>query len=298
MIRWIKRLFYLAALALFGVYLAVGAFLWVLQDRMIFPAPGGIGRDSLDAAAYEIGARPMDLTASDGARVYAWYLRTGRRTAGRERAVLYLHGNGERVSDYSPLYRLLVQHGFDVLAIAYRGYPGSEERPPSEEGLAIDARAAWDWLAERYPHDRIVVHGRSLGGGVGARLVASDANPRALVLESTFSSVLQIAQRTAPVYPVSLMLQNHFDTRQLAPHLGVPVFIMHSRDDTLIPLALSAKALRPMIAEVEYEETSGLTHQDALPLSDPLLRSRYLAFLERMVPLDLPTGGALPVSGR
>ena len=81
-----------------GTYIGVGALLYALQDRLIYPAPGGIERGSLDAAAAEVGARPLDLRASDGTRLYAWHLQsTG------ERLVLYFHGNGEVLTDSVPL---------------------------------------------------------------------------------------------------------------------------------------------------------------------------------------------------
>lgn len=281
----VRRVLGLLALGLVGAYLAVGALLWAFQDRLLFPAPGGIGRDALDAAASEVGAEPLDLVASDGVHLYGWHLQsTG------ERVVLYLHGNGERVSDYAPLYRMLLREGWDVVVVAYRGYPGSDPVPPSQAGLARDAEAAWQWVIGPggYAPDHVVIHGRSLGGGVACQLVEGPANPAALVLESTFESVRALAKRTAPIWPVDWLLRNPFDSIELAPRLGVPVLVMHSRDDQVIPLDLSAKAMVPVIAEVEYHETSRWTHQDCLPCSDRELRAAYLAFLERMVPRSPP----------
>jgi alpha-beta hydrolase superfamily lysophospholipase len=267
-----------------GVWLGIGGFLWMMQDKLIFPIPGGIGRDALDAAAAELGAEPMTLETADAVHLYAWHLRAAGSTG--RRLVLYLHGNGETVADYTPLYRILMRSGWDVLATAYRGYPGSDPVPPSEEGLARDAQAAWDWAVGPggYAPDHVVVHGRSLGGGVAAILVDGDANPAGLVLESTFASLTDLARRTAPTYPVSLLLRSRFDTRDRAPRLGVPVLVLHSRDDLVIPIDLSARALLPVIAEVEYHETAGWTHQDCLPVADPDLRAAYLAFLEQRVP--------------
>jgi alpha-beta hydrolase superfamily lysophospholipase len=269
------------AVLLGTAYLAVGALLWAMQDKILFPAPGGIGRDALDAAAAEIGAQPIDLVAADGVRLYGWHLvSTGSRV------VLYLHGNGERVSDYAPLYRILMRQGWDVVVVAYRGYPGSDPVGPTQEGLALDARAAWDWTVGPggYAPDRVVVHGRSLGGGVACMLVEGEANPAGLVLESTFSSVRAVAKRRFPIYPVDWLLRNPFDSVDLAPRLGVPVLVLESRDDQVIPIDLSAKAMVPVIAEVEYHETAGWSHQDCLPVADREVRTAYLSFLERTVP--------------
>ena len=59
---------------------------------------------------------------------------------------------------------------------------------------------------------------------------------------------------------------------------------MHSRDDEVIPIALGGRALRGLFAEVEYEETSGHSHQVSLPVADPALRRSYLSFLDRLAP--------------
>lgn len=265
-----------------GAYAGAGLLLWWSQERMIFPVPGGFGRDALDQAAAELGARPLDLVASDGTRLYAWHRAAG---GGRQRLVLFFHGNGEAVSMYTGLYRVLQQAGWDVLALAYRGYPGSEGSP-SEAGLALDAEAAWAWATGPggYRPERIVVHGRSLGGGVATTLVAGDANPAGMVLESTFASLRGLARRTAPVYPVDQLLRHPFDSDQRAALLGVPVLVMHSRGDELIPPELGGRALAPLIAEADYHEVEGWSHNDCLPLADPGLREVYLAFLERLVP--------------
>jgi uncharacterized protein len=275
----IKRL--ARSLLVVGVatYLGGGAALWGMQDRLVYPAPGGIERASLDAAASEVGARPIDLEAADGTGLYAWHLVSRGR-----RLVLFLHGNGDVITSYVPLYRLLNRNGWDVLALAYRGYPGSEGTP-SEAGLGLDAQAAWDWAVARgrYRPEAVVVHGRSLGGGVAAILVQGEANPAAMVLESTFTSVRDLAARIAPIYPVDLLLDSPFDTYSRAPTLGVPVLLLHSRADRTIPPDLGGRSLRNVIAEVEYEEVADLDHNDWL-LAEPRVREVYLGFLERMVP--------------
>lgn len=267
-------------LAVGVVYVLFGVLLWALQERLLF-VPPGVGRDQLDAAAAEIGAEPLDLVASDGVRTYAW-LRRAR--PGNDRLVLHFPGNAETVADNLALQRLLLTHGWDVLIGGYRGYPGSEGSP-SERGLARDAEAAWAWATApgRYAPAHIVVHGRSLGGGVASHLVAGPANPAALVLESTFSSVREVASHgLARFYPVGLLLRHPFDSRELAPSFGVPVFLVHALADQVVPIDLGARQLRPVIAEVEsYEVGGGLGHNDPLVVADPEVREAYLAFLER-----------------
>ena len=260
-----------------ATYLGYGALLWFMQDRMVFPAPGGIDREALDQAAREVGAIPVTFEADDGVRLYGWH-----RRKSSDRLVIYFPGNAETVAANIALQRLLLASDWDVFALAYRGYPGSEGRP-TEAGVALDALAAWAWAIGRYPPERIVLHGRSLGGGVAAHL-AEDRNPAGLVLESTFVSALALARQRAPVYPVDKMFRHPFDTRSRAPRVGVPTLLMHSRDDRVIPVDLGGRALQPYFAEAEYHETGQWGHGHCLPVVERELRRAYLSFLEARVP--------------
>lgn len=266
-----------AALAL--VYAMAAGLLWAIQDTLIFPAPGGIGRASLDEAARETGAVPVDLVADDGVALYAWH-----HNVKSDRLLIYLPGNGETVAENAPLHRLLVNEGWDVLALAYRGYPGSGGTS-SEVGLARDALAAWSWATGPggFEPDRIVLHGRSLGGGVAAHL-AEARNPAAVVLESTFVSVRALAERTAPWAPVGLLLRHPFDTVERAPRLGVPVLVLHSVSDQVIPVELGGRGLLPVLADATYVETEGLGHEQCLVVADRQIREAYVRFLAEIVP--------------
>lgn len=269
------------SVAIIGVltYLIYLVLLWALQDRLVFPVPGGIGRDSLDQAAREFGAVPTALVAADGVELYAWY-----RSAGADRLVIYLPGNGETVAQNTPLYRLLVQEGWDLLALAYRGYPGSDGHP-TEAGTVLDALAAWEWATGPggFEPARIVLHGRSLGGGVAAHL-AEQRNPAGVVFESTFVSLEALAKRTAPLAPVGWLLRHPYDTIGRAPRLGAPVLVMHSVSDQVVPVEMGGRALVPFLAEVTYEETEGPGHGQCLVVADRRLRSAYVDFLAKVVP--------------
>lgn len=264
-------------------YAALSGLLWSLQDTMVFPAPGGIGRGSLDQAAREMGAEPLELEADDGVQLYAWF-----HDVKADRLVIYLPGNGETVAENAPLHRLLINEGWSVLALAYRGYPGSEGSP-GEEGLARDALAAWDWATGPggFDPERVVVHGRSLGGGVAAHL-AEVRNPAGVVFESTFMSVRALAKRSVPWAPVDWLLRHPFDTVERAPRLGVPVLVLHSVSDQVIPVELGGRGLLPYLADATYVETEGVGHQQCLVVVDRKMRDAYIDFLAEIVPPTAP----------
>lgn len=263
-----------------ATWLGLGLLMWAGQERLIFPAPGQVPRDLMDRMAAQAGAVPLALTAEDATPLYAWHAANGHK-----RLVLFFHGNGEPVYEYGPVFAWLRRAGWDAMVFAYRGYPGSGGSP-SEAGIALDARAAWAWATGPggYEPARVVLHGRSLGGGVAAGLVAGGARPGGLVLEQTFASVRELAWRQAPLWPVDHLLRHPFDTRSRAQALDLPVLVMHSTDDQVIPVDLGGRALAALLPRAEYHEVAGYPHGPCLPLVDRDLAREWLAFLERQVP--------------
>lgn len=226
-----RRLLTRAALLLSLGYAGVCLALAALQDRLIFqPSPG------LTRTPAELGLSFEDvwLEAADGTTIHGWYVPAA---AGGRRHVLFLHGNAGNLSHR--LYTVEVLHalGHPLLLIDYRGYGASVGRP-SEAGLALDARAGWDHLVTTRgvrPAD-IVVYGRSLGGAVAARL-ATEVDPAALVLESTFTRLRDIAAEHYPYVPVDRLLQAEFDTLAALRRSTCPVLVAHSPDDEVVPIA-------------------------------------------------------------
>lgn len=263
---------------LVGAWALYGALLYAMQDALIFPIPGGVDRGSLDAAAREIGAQPLSLQASDGVALYGWH-----REAGQRRAVMYLHGNGETVASSMTLQRRVHQRGWDFATVAYRGYPGSDGAP-HEAGLLLDARALWDHLVQQVgvPPERIVIHGRSLGGGVGIALVdellSGGQRPAALIVESSFVSVLELARRQAPLYPVRWMLRNPFDSGVRAERLDLPVLVLHGDADATIPVD-HGRRLAQRLPNARYVEVAGRGHNELLTVTSREGRQAWLTLL-------------------
>lgn len=263
-----------------ATWVGYGLLLWTLQEAMMFPAPGGIGTDALDMAAREVGAEPIRIHASDGTALYGWYKPAGK-SPGR-RAMLYFHGNAETVAAPGPLMRMANHEGWDFGVIALRGYPGSEGSP-GEEGFALDARALWDHVVGRgVPPERVVLYGRSLGGAVAARL-ATEVEPGALVLESTFTSMVDMARRQAPLYPVERLLRHPFDTRSRAADLRLPTVVLHGSADGVVPVE-HGRALAGALPTAQYVEVPGGTHNDLMILRDAAAKRAWLELLARVDP--------------
>ena len=258
-------------------YFVYGIGLFLLQDRMLFPAP-----DLCDAwlaqEAQRHHAREFWVSTSDGVKIYGWH----RPSEGR-RAVLYFHGNASSPAAAVDLQNDLARRGWDFVGIAYRGYPGSEGKP-SEQGIHLDALAAWKWTVEELniAPDNIVIHGRSLGGGVAAHL-AAEVKPGGLVLQSTFTSALDLARAQAPLLPVSLLFRHPFLTRDRASAIDCPQLILHGDADPIIDVS-HGRALSGLFPKASYVEVKGVGHNDAM-LTAGRAGPAYYEFLSTVSPM-------------
>lgn len=181
----------------------------------------------------------------DGDTLYGWWV----PAAGKSPAttLLFCHGNAGHLADRLDSVEFYARFGLNVLIFDYRGY-GLSGGVPSEEGLYADARTAWDYLTRDRGIDpaRIVVLGRSLGGGVASEL-ATRVQPAGLLLESTFTSIPDMAIARYPYMPVHRFLRYRFDTIDRLPRISAPVFQAHSQDDAVVPYShgLRLAATRP-----------------------------------------------------
>ncbi len=275
MVQRVKRWMGVLLVGVIVAYLSAVGLIWWQQEAMIFPAPGGIGRGSLDQAADELGAEPIDLVASDGTKLYGWY-----RSGGGQRAVLYFHGNAETVAGTGQLMRQANQAGWDFATVAYRGYPGSEGHP-TEEGVVMDAQALFEHVQGRgIAADQIVLHGRSLGGGVAVSL-SERVSPGGLVLESTYLSVLTLAERQVPWAPVEQLLRHPFRTDLRAPNVTLPTLVLHGSADPVIPVQ-HGRALSIIVKGADYVEVDGAGHQYQLTVIDRAARTAWLELLGKV----------------
>lgn len=189
-------------------------------------------------AAFQTPADLEDVffTTSDGKRLHGLFAASGQ-TPGP--AVLVLHGNGGNVSSRAEMVRRLSQAGFSTLVVDYRGYGRSD--PPGQrltrDLLLTDAEAALRYLRVRPEVDdqRIGLVGSSLGVVFATALGAQNPDVRALVAMSGFATWQGVAHDLVPVVGGALVPPG-LDPAELASHLSMPLLILHSAEDELIPV--------------------------------------------------------------
>jgi len=180
--------------------------------------------------------RPFEdvfFKASDGVTLNGWFFPAGTNAHRRQLAVLLCHGNAGNISHRLDTCVALLATGVNVFVFDYRGY-GRSEGHPSEEGTYRDAQAAYLWLRQKgFAGANIVAFGESIGGGVAAELAVREPLG-GLVLQSSFTSIPDMAAELFPWLPVRWLGTIHYDTHSKLPRIHIPVLVMHSPADELV----------------------------------------------------------------
>ena len=233
--------FIFVVVASYGVLVAV---VYVMQGRMLY-LPNMPGR-TLTMTPIDVGMDYQDVSieTADGVTLHGWFI-VGRSS----QVLLFFHGNAGNISHRLDSIRQFQNLGLSVLIIDYRGY-GQSGGKTTERGIYRDADAAWRYLTEDRGKSAsdIVIFGRSLGASVASRLAAQH-QPLALILESSFTSIPDIAQELYPWLPARWLSRFSHATRDYVRDVRCPVLVAHSRDDEIIPFhhseAIFASANEP-----------------------------------------------------
>ena len=223
---------WLVALGSIG-YLGGLVALFGLQRAFLFPIPQ-TARTTPDAAGFP-EAEEHFLTTADGEKVIVWHVPAKPGHA----VVLYFHGNGDFLAGFFGRFRDIIADGTGVVALSYRGYAGSSGKP-SERGLLADAAAGYGFTAARYSADRIVVWGFSLGSGVAVALAAEQPVGK-LILESPYTSIVDVAASVFPIFPIRLVMRDPFHSDERIARVKAPLLFMHGARDPTIPITFGER---------------------------------------------------------
>jgi len=139
-------------------------------------------------------------------------------------------------------------YGYDVLAPEYRGY-GKSTGKPSEKHLINDAHIFYNFALKHYEENEIVLYGRSLGSGVAVQLAATK-NARLIILETPFSSLLDVIQSNLPFIPFKYLLKYPFKSIDHIDKIKSEIIVLAGKIDTQVPYK-SSLALYNKVADRE-----------------------------------------------
>lgn len=275
--RWrpkpVRVLLLLLAMAVVGY---AGAVLWLMsqETRLVFEAGAVLG-PARPPFAYE----QIDLPRPDGERQFAWRMPAADPANGAW--VLFLHGNASSIASGVNIshYRLLHDEGLNVLAPEYRGFSGLAGTP-TEDGLAADARAAYDFLRRGgVPPQRIVIYGWSLGSAVAVTL-AAEVEAAGVILEGAPASIVRLGQRQYPFFPISLVMRNRFESIGRIAQVREPLLFLHSPGDAVVPFDEGRLLFEAATSPKALVEVQG-GHVHASEQDGRTFRTAIAAFLER-----------------
>lgn len=175
------------------------------------------------------------ITADDGAKLNAVHIKNNS-TKG---VALYFHGNSGNVSHLGHVANLLTRKDYDAILVDYRTY-GKSTGKLSEKALNDDAQLFYDYALKQYSENEIVLYGRSFGTGIASRLAAKN-KPCKLILESPFSSAVDLGKHRFPILPISLLSQFRFPSTEYMKEVSCPIYIFHGTEDRVIPYKFAQK---------------------------------------------------------
>jgi abhydrolase domain-containing protein 17 len=199
------------------LYVGFGIYAYFFADSLIFQPQPQLIKD--DNSVFKI-------TTPNGEKISAKFFKNETATF----TILYSHGNAEDINELSPFFEQLSKAGFNVLAYEYGGY-GSSDGKPSEKNSYEDIETAYNYLIteQRISPQKIIIHGRSLGGAISIDL-ALRKKCGGLIVESSFVSSFRVVTKIA-VYPF-----DRFDSISKIDRVNCPKLFIHGRTDALIPI--------------------------------------------------------------
>lgn len=275
---------------LVGLYVVYCGLLFFYQHKLMFPRDqAGVPPEM--AAAFH---KPEVIEiATDEGTTRGWYLPAppevppeAGRGGGPRPLVVFFHGNAELIDHQSDIIELYHAMGVSVLLPEYRGY-GHSDGSPSEKHIVADSLAMIERVAGRpeVDEERIILHGRSIGGGLAAqvadRMQSEGRTPAAVIVESTFVSASGMAWRHG-VPPI--LVRSPLRTGEVFERSTYPILIMHGKYDGIIPVSHAHELLKlapngkllilefghgiPLVGIPQYEDAVRLHLQEAGVVND------------------------------
>lgn len=204
---------------------------------------GCIGTRFLFSADKEVISTPAELglnydevwfDTKDEVPIHGWSI-PGRANMP---LVIFFHGNAANISHFVDILRYFNEMGFSAFIFDYRGFGKSHGQVIREEDLYIDGRSAIDYLRSKgWQPSQMIFYGHSMGAAVSLQM-GLETPPAAVVLESPFTSLSEIAWHTAPVTYALIgwwAIDAEFDNLNKIPNLAVPLVIFQGGKDKIVP---------------------------------------------------------------
>ncbi|MEH1969654.1 alpha/beta hydrolase [Nostoc sp.] len=235
--------------SLIFVYIFFAGFVYFRADSMIFLP---------QSSSYQDNPKILKLRSGKNTNISATYLFNNQA----KYTILYSHGNSEDLGDIKQILEKLHTWGFSVFAYDYRGY-GTSEGKPTESHAYEDINSAYNYLTQnlKIPPERILVLGRSVGGGSAVNL-AMQKPVAGLIIESSFISAFQV------IVPFRILPFDKFPNLENIQKVKCPILVIHGKADNIIPFAHGEKLFNAAISPKLYLWVEEANHNDLFWLAE------------------------------
>jgi alpha-beta hydrolase superfamily lysophospholipase len=218
----------------------------------------------------QLGLEYEDIffTSADNLTIHGWWLNTKTPVKG---TVYFLHGNAENISTHIHNVAWLPEYGYQVFLLDYRGF-GLSQGKPSLPGALEDIRNGLQFiLAQDATREKpLYLLGQSLGASMAIYFAATDPQARqhlsAVISDAAFARYSEMARHvtgqswlTWPLqYPVSWSMIRGYDAVDYVANISpLPLLLIHSEDDRIVPYANNGKLLQAALPPKTFYKTRG-----------------------------------------
>jgi fermentation-respiration switch protein FrsA (DUF1100 family) len=225
------------------------------------------------------GLREIKINSSEALEISGWYIPPKEPN---KPVVVLFHGNASNLSIAMGHAPYFTNKGYGFLIAEYRGYSGNPGKP-TEEGLYEDARSWFKFLVEKegIKEERIILFGNSLGSGVAVQLATENPNIKALILFSPFTSLINVAKKHYPIFPIKYLMHDVFDNYFKIHKVKQALLIVHGDKDSIVPVEQGVKLFKKANERKILAIIEGADHNDLYIKGADSHLSQFLETLEK-----------------
>ena len=223
-------------LAFISFYVLLLIIMFFFQSNLLYhPSLDNYIKDQVTNEPTEIVK--VKITTVDNIDLVAWFY---NKDIEKFKTILFFHGNAGSLENRTYKLNHFKDLNVNFLIIAWRGFSGNVGKP-NEAGLYRDAAGAIKWLKSKgIAEKNIILYGESLGTGVAIE-IAQNKNYAGIILESPFTSMINVGKKHYPFFPVSFLLKDKFESYKKITNISVPILIIHGEIDKIVPFAMGQK---------------------------------------------------------
>jgi len=228
-----NKFFYISLLLGLITYLIILTYIYLFQRNLLYdPSVNGYQGNEINFDYEEIFIQNKERI-----KLKAWL---HEKDLINKKTIVFFHGNAGNLENRNYKLNELSKLDVNFLIVAYRGFSGNQGKP-SEQGLYEDARSTLNWLKMKGVKDKnLILYGESLGTAVAIE-AAQNKDLAGIILESPFTSMIDLAQKYYPFFPVKLLLKDKYETIKKLPTINSPLLVLHGKLDTIVPFSMGKK---------------------------------------------------------